>query len=125
MLDVGCSYGIGSAFVKYGCSFDEMVAFFSSRAPRPYHAACEAMRMWLNLAPPVCDVRAVGLDSSKPAIDFAMDAGVLDGGIARDFEQSVYIRPLPRAITWAVRSPMRSFPLRVSWGYRRSCRPVR
>ena len=88
MLDVGCSYGIGSAFVKYGCSFDEMVAFFSSRAPRPYHAACEAMRMWLNLAPPVCDVRAVGLDSSKPAIDFAMDAGVLDGGIARDFEQS-------------------------------------
>ena len=46
------------------------------------------MRMWLNLAPPVCDVRAVGLDSSKPAIDFAMDAGVLDGGIARDFEQS-------------------------------------
>ena len=26
MLDVGCSYGIGSAFVKYGCTFDEMVA---------------------------------------------------------------------------------------------------
>jgi hypothetical protein len=87
MLDVGCSYGMGSAFVKYGCSFDEMVAFFSSRAPRQYHAACEAMRMWLNITPPACDVRAVGLDSSKPAIDFAMDAGVLDGGIARDFEQ--------------------------------------
>jgi len=87
MLDVGCSYGIGSAFVKYGCSFDEMVAFFSSRAPREYHTACEAMRMWLNIAPPASDVRAVGLDSSKPAINFALDAGVLDGGIARDFEQ--------------------------------------
>jgi len=87
MLDVGCSYGMGSAFVKYGCSFDEMVAFFSSRAPRQYHAACEAMRMWLNITQPACDVRTVGLDSSKPAIDFAMDAGVLDGGIARDFEQ--------------------------------------
>ena len=44
MLDVGCSYGIGSAFVKFGCSFDEMVAFFSSRAPQEYRAACEAMR---------------------------------------------------------------------------------
>ena len=31
MLDVGCSYGIGSAFVKYKCSFDEMVAFFATR----------------------------------------------------------------------------------------------
>lgn len=87
MLDVGCSYGIGSAFVKYGCSFDEMVAFFSSRAPQEYHAACEAMRMWLNIAPPVCDVRAVGLDSSMPAIRFAVDAGLLDGGIAQDFER--------------------------------------
>jgi len=86
MVDVGCSYGIGAAFVKYGCSFDEMVAFFSSRAPREYHAACEAMRMWLNLTPPACEVRAVGLDSSKPAIRFALDAGLLDGGIARDFE---------------------------------------
>lgn len=87
MLDVGCSYGIGSAFVKYGCSFDEIVAFFAARAPREYHAACEAMRIWLNIAPPACDVRAVGLDSSKPAIRFAVDAGLLDGGIARDFER--------------------------------------
>lgn len=88
MLDVGCSYGTGSAFVKYGCTFDEMVAFFSSRAPRKYHAACEAMRMWLNITPPACDMRVVGLDSSKPAIRFAVDAGLLDGGIARDFERS-------------------------------------
>ncbi|MFQ5429427.1 MAG: hypothetical protein ACE5E1_03865 [Phycisphaerae bacterium] len=99
MLDVGCSYGIGSAFVKYGCSFDEMVAFFSSRAPREYHAACEATRMWLNIAPPACDVRAVGLDSSKPAIRFAVDAGLLDGGIARDFEQPHAV-PTKEERTW-------------------------
>ncbi|MHC4668767.1 MAG: hypothetical protein ACYTFD_10205 [Planctomycetota bacterium] len=86
MLDVGCSYGMGSAFVKFGCSFDELVAFFATRAPREYRAACEAMRMWLNIAPPPCDVRVVGLDSSAPAIGFAVDAGLLDGGIARDYE---------------------------------------
>ena len=83
MLDVGCSYGMGAAFVRFGCSFDEMVAFFSSRAPKERHAACEAMRMWLNVTPPVCDVRTVGLDSSEPAIRFAVDAGLLDGGLAR------------------------------------------
>ena len=26
MLDLGCSYGIGAAFVRYGCSFDEFVS---------------------------------------------------------------------------------------------------
>lgn len=86
MLDVGCSYGIGSAFVRYGCTFDEIVSFFTSRAPREYRAACEAMRMWLNVAPPACDVRCVGLDSSAPAIRYAVEAGLLDGGIARNFE---------------------------------------
>ena len=86
MLDIGCSYGMGSAFVKYGCSFDEMVAFFATRAPDDPHAACDAMRAWLNVTPAPYDVRCVGLDSSKPAIRFAMRAGLLDGGIARDFE---------------------------------------
>ncbi|MCB9831098.1 MAG: hypothetical protein H6807_01385 [Planctomycetes bacterium] len=86
MLDVGCSYGIGSAFVKYNCSFDEMVAFFATRAPADYRAACAATRMWLNITPPACRIRTVGLDSSEPAIRFAVDAGLLDGGIARDFE---------------------------------------
>lgn len=86
MLDVGCSYGIGSAFVKYGCSFDEMVAFFASRAPEEYTRCCEATRMWLNVTPPVCDVRSVGLDSAQPAIRFGVESGLLDGGIAKDLE---------------------------------------
>ncbi|RMH44769.1 MAG: hypothetical protein D6689_01690 [Deltaproteobacteria bacterium] len=87
MLDVGCSYGIGSALVKYGCSFDEMVAFFATRAPRDYHAARQATRIWLNITPPACDIRTVGLDQSEPAIRFAVESGLLDGGVARDFEQ--------------------------------------
>ncbi len=86
MLDIGCSYGMGSAFVKYKCSFDEMVAFFSTRAPRDPHAACEAMRAWINVTPSPYDVRSVGLDSSKPAIHFAIRAGLLDGAIVGDFE---------------------------------------
>ncbi len=86
MLDVGCSYGLGSAFVKYGCSFDEMVGFFSTRAPEDPEEACEVTRNWLEVTPEPFDICTVGLDSSKPAIRFAMKAGMLDYGIARDFE---------------------------------------
>lgn len=87
MLDIGCSYGMGTAFVKYGCSFDEMVAFFTSRAPKDYSLCCEATRNWVNVTPPDCNVRCVGLDNSEEAIRFALDAGLLDGGITTDFEQ--------------------------------------
>jgi hypothetical protein len=86
MLDIGCSYGIGSAFVKYGCSFDEMVSFFSTRAPQDLQAACKTMRAWLNVTPAVDNIRCVGLDSSEPAIRFAMMTGLLNFGIARNFE---------------------------------------
>ena len=88
LLDIGCSYGIGSAFVKYNCTFDELVAFFSSRAPTDYTAVCEATRQWINVTAPEYEVRCVGLDSSEPAIRFAVDAGLLDGGLARDFENN-------------------------------------
>lgn len=99
MLDIGCSYGIGSAFIRFGCSFDEIVAFFSSRAPHDYRAACEAMRTWLNVTPPACDVRCVGLDSSAPAIRYAVEAGLLDGGIARSFEEDA-AQPTDEEIAW-------------------------
>ena len=99
MLDVGCSYGMGSVFTKYGCSFDELVAFFASRAPKDYASCCEVMRMWLNVAPPVCEMRSVGLDSSRPAILFALDSGLLDGGIARDYENPEII-PTQEEINW-------------------------
>jgi len=85
MLDLGCSYGLGSAFLKYGCSFEEIVAFFHSRAPRDRAACASATRAWLNVMPPL-DMRVVGLDASQEAIAFGLDAGLLDGGLGRDLE---------------------------------------
>jgi hypothetical protein len=110
MLDIGCSYGMGSAFVKYGCSFDEMVAFFSTRVPRDPQAASQAMRAWINVTPTPLDIRCVGLDSSEPAIRFAMRAGLLDGGIAREFENPD-ITPNAEECSW-----LRSCNLLISTG---------
>jgi hypothetical protein len=99
MLDIGCSYGTGSAFVKYGCSFDEMVAFFSTRAPEDFHEACEAVDAWLNVTPDPNNVRCVGLDSSAPAIHFAKEAGMIDYGIARNFEDPD-VTPTEEECSW-------------------------
>ncbi|MCP3922596.1 MAG: hypothetical protein GY714_08435 [Desulfobacterales bacterium] len=87
MLDVGCSYGIGSATVRYGCSFQEMVSFFSSRAPTNYLSCCETTRMWLNVVQPALNLRCVGFDCSENAINFALDAGILDAGITANLEK--------------------------------------
>jgi len=85
LLDLGCSYGIVSAFVKYRCSFEEMVAFYHARAPHDYAACAAATRNWLNAVPPR-DMRVVGLDPAKNAIRFGLDSGLLDGGIDTNFE---------------------------------------
>jgi len=110
MLDLGCSYGMASAFLKYGCSFDEIVAFFASRAPTEFRACAEVTRMWLNVAPPACDIRCVGLDSSEPAVTFALKAGLLDGGIAKNYEDPA-VQPSKSDIEW-----FRSCNLLVSTG---------
>ena len=99
MLDVGCSYGMGSAFVKYGCSFDEIVAFFYSRAPKDLTSCSEVTRMWLNVTAPACDMRCVGLDSSSPAIRFGLNSGLLDAGIVCNLEETA-TRPTPEDIEW-------------------------
>jgi hypothetical protein len=85
--------------VKYGCSFDEMVAFFSTRAPEDFHEACNAMKAWLNVTPDPNNVRCIGLDSSAPAIHFAEEAGLLDYGIARNLEDPE-VTPTEEECSW-------------------------
>ena len=110
MLDVGCSYGMGSAFVRHGCSFDEIVAFFASRAPMDYPSCCAAMRKWLNVIPPVWDMRCIGMDRATQAIEFGLHAGLLDGGIGRNLEDPA-VHPTETDLKW-----FRSCNLLVSTG---------
>lgn len=68
------------------------------------------MRAWINVTPTPYDIRCVGLDSSTPAIRYAMRAGLLDGGIARDFENPD-ITPNAEECSW-----LRSCNLLISTG---------
>lgn len=89
VLDVGCSYGVGAAFVKHGCTFEELVSFYASRAPKDYAACAAATRAWLNVVPPLLDARVTGLDASEPAARFAEEAGLLERGLARNYEETL------------------------------------
>jgi len=87
LLDLGCSYGVGSATVNHGCSFEEFRAFFAARAPRDYDECVAATRLWLQAVPAPQELRIVGVDTSVPAIRFATDAGLIAGGVSRDLER--------------------------------------
>ncbi|MDG2304489.1 MAG: hypothetical protein P8R42_07495 [Candidatus Binatia bacterium] len=99
MLDLGCSYGVASALVKYGCSLEELLAFFDNRAPEARPECVQSTKRWLEAVPPQQDMGVVGFDSSESAIAFGQATGLLDAGIAHDLEQpGVSATPAERQI---------------------------
>ena len=88
VLDVGCSYGINAAVHRFPLSFDalrrryarrEMMAVSSrelARLDRNFYAS------W----PEIGLARFIGLDISAPAIRYAREVGLIDGGIVADLE---------------------------------------
>lgn len=99
MLDLGCSYGVASALVKYGCSLGELLAFFDNRAPEARRECVQSTKRWLEAVPPQQEMGVVGFDSSESAIAFGQATGLLDAGIAHDLEQpGVSATPAERQI---------------------------
>jgi len=87
MLDRGCSYGVGSALVKYGFSFSEIADFFDSQKSQDYKLCVEDTREWLADNEPIEPISCIGADSSAEAIRFAKDADLIDGAIACNLEK--------------------------------------
>lgn len=88
VLDLGCSYGVNGALLKYGFSFDMLRERYAAsgvqglspldmlRLDRHFSAAWPARR----------NVRVIGLDASRPAITYAESCGYIDEGIVADLE---------------------------------------
>nr|VFK37845.1 MAG: hypothetical protein BECKSD772F_GA0070984_101828 [Candidatus Kentron sp. SD]VFK42504.1 MAG: hypothetical protein BECKSD772E_GA0070983_101728 [Candidatus Kentron sp. SD]VFK78159.1 MAG: hypothetical protein BECKSD772D_GA0070982_100826 [Candidatus Kentron sp. SD] len=88
ILDVGSSYGVGGALMKYGHDFPSISAFFREASQHKDECVRQA-RHWLARRPPTRDLHYVGLDSSQPAIEFGVEAKLLDAGIAKNLESPV------------------------------------
>lgn len=88
VLDLGCSYGVNGALMKYGITLDVLRERYGAAALQRVSAA-ELARLDRNFFggwPADAHLRVIGLDVSKPAIDYAQACGAIDIGIAADLE---------------------------------------
>jgi carnitine O-acetyltransferase len=98
VLDLGCSYGVGAALLKYDFTFAELADFFAQQAPRDYEECVEETRELVQSNGSQPWVECVGADASREAIRFAADAELIQSGIAKNLEEADELTPREAAI---------------------------
>ncbi|MEU5808728.1 hypothetical protein [Streptomyces sp. NPDC047718] len=88
LLDLCCSYGINAALVNHDVTLDELYAHYT--APEAARLDTAALidrdrRFYAARRRPDA-VPAIGIDASRPAVEYAVAAGLLDEGHAVDLE---------------------------------------
>ncbi|MFI0373144.1 class I SAM-dependent methyltransferase [Actinomadura sp. 1N219] len=88
VLDIGCSYGINAALVKYGITMGDLYDRYGGRdAHRHTRGTLLARdRELVRSVEGEKRVRFLGLDASEEALSYALEAGFLDGAVHADLE---------------------------------------
>jgi len=88
VLDVGCSYAINGALMKFAIDYEALRQRYTAPALQGLSSAemLEHDRHFYQSWPRHEGVRLVGLDVSENAVRYAEDAGILDHGLAIDLE---------------------------------------
>jgi SAM-dependent methyltransferase len=93
ILDLGCSYGVNAALLKYDLSMPELYEHWGQKgledASTEEIVECD-QRYFANLGDPE-NIKMIGLDQAENAIEFAEEVGLLDEGLAVNLETE----PLP------------------------------
>ncbi len=90
VLDIGCSYGINAALVRYPIDIQRLIDRYGHpamlRLDTMEVAALDAhyFRSW----PRQSAAEFVGLDRSSAAVTYAQSVGLLDGGLSSNFEKA-------------------------------------
>ncbi|GAA2796476.1 class I SAM-dependent methyltransferase [Saccharopolyspora taberi] len=108
VLDIGCSYGINAALLRCEATMDEFYEHYGSSAPQDREELLARDRDLLRSRGQFEIARFVGLDSSEPALAYALSAGFLDAAVHADLEAH---EPTPRQ-----REQLRGADLVVSTG---------
>jgi SAM-dependent methyltransferase len=89
VLDIGCSYGVNAALLKCDATIDELYERYGR--PDSQGLGREALltrdRDFVRSRSHLDATRFVGLDSSEPALSYALAAGMLDEGVCADLER--------------------------------------
>ncbi|MFF3325968.1 class I SAM-dependent methyltransferase [Streptomyces sp. NPDC002889] len=95
VLDIGCSYGINAALLKYDATMDELYARYDDdgREGESREDLLARDRELSRSRRPAQPLRFVGLDTSGSALSYALDAGFLDDAVHADLEAH---EPTPR-----------------------------
>ncbi|MFI2782354.1 class I SAM-dependent methyltransferase [Streptomyces sp. ALB3] len=93
VLDIGCSYGINAALLKYDATMDELYARYDGSGPATRAGLIERDRHLSRSRTPAHPLRFTGLDASAPALAYAREAGFLDDTVNADLESH---DPTPR-----------------------------
>ncbi|MFB4315026.1 class I SAM-dependent methyltransferase [Actinomadura sp. 21ATH] len=94
VLDIGCSYGINAALLKCDATMDELYERYGGPEADGMSIAGllerdrDLVRSRGGAAGGSGGVRFIGLDSSRPALEYAAGAGFVDGAVHADLEEN-------------------------------------
>ena len=90
VLDIGCSYGVNAALLKFDVSMDDLYERYDrhdqARSASPRETLVAEDQALARTRAGQNDIEVIGLDSSRPALDYALDAGFLDSALHADLE---------------------------------------
>lgn len=95
VLDIGCSYGVNAALLKYNLSMPELYEHWGQSALQdatPGEVASTDRKFFDDLDERE-DISVTGLDQAEPAIAYALQAGLLDEGLAVNLETDAVPKP--------------------------------
>lgn len=89
VLDLGCSYGVNAALMKYSVTYDQLAERYDALSLMPLGSddIRNLDRNYFAAWPRRRDIRVIGLDVSREAVSYAEACDVLDAGIVADLEQ--------------------------------------
>jgi SAM-dependent methyltransferase len=90
VLDLGCSYGLNGALMKYALRYDALRERYTDPALKTISsdALLELDRHFYQAWPKNSKVKVIGLDPSANAVKYGEAAGTMDLGLPLDLENS-------------------------------------
>lgn len=100
IIDLGCSFGINAAVLRYGVRLDELRARYLREdvAEMPADRLARSDRLFFKAWPRRLPNPIIGIDASSSAISYALRTGLIQAGYAVDLECD----PLPSSLESAL-----------------------
>ncbi len=90
IVDIGCSYGVNAAILKYDFGFAELVARYAAKQAEGLSGATLLRddQALFSARDEVRPIDVIGLDAATRAVAYAESACIIDAGLARNFEKA-------------------------------------